>query len=280
MEQSDIDLGILSKEILSALENHGGEATSSEIREFLGVDNRSKINYRLREELEPRGLIDSHQPESGPGPIPPKELTLTDDGKRVLEEIEAEHQINRDIAERVEQLERQIEDQPQHPSSVSQSDFEALQSRVNRLEKSMQRIKTDPLFDEDFRKNLDDMRVGVIAVTDFVIDEHDAMDDLSELTAEYAEDLNLLRDETVNITADSVEPDELDQHQIGKLAMEIERVKDDPLFDDDIRLELDAVRTGALAMRDYLFEEHDAQDEIEKRADEYEDQIRLLTEED
>jgi len=67
------------------------------------------------------------------------------------------------------------------------------------------------------------------------------------------------------------------QEQIGSLAMELEDLKEDPLFQDGVRAELDAVRTGTLAIRDYLFEVQGAEDEIVERSKQYQDEIKLLS---
>jgi len=74
----DVDLDFLEKEMLAALDQHDGTATTSEIRGYLDVDSRTKINYRIKNSLVSQDLITTYQPETKPGNIPPKELTLTE----------------------------------------------------------------------------------------------------------------------------------------------------------------------------------------------------------
>lgn len=209
VDSVDADLDVLGEEMLAALEQHDGSATTSEIREYLGVDSRTKINYRITEFLTPQDLITTHQPPAKPGNIPPKELTLTEKGARVLDQLAQERELNRDAAE-----------------------------RITRLEEQVQSLREE---NQELREQLSG-RGQASTSTDDVDAEIEAL-----------------------------------QEQIGSLAMELENVKEDPLFQDGVRAELDAARTGTLAIRDYLFEVHDAEDGIVERSKQYQDDIKLLS---
>jgi len=209
VDSVDVDLDVLGQEMLAALEQHDGSATTSEIRDFLGVDSRTKINYRITESLVPQELITTHQPEAQPGNIPPKELSLTEKGARVLDQLDQERELNRDAAERITRLEEQVQ-------SLREENQE-LREQLNGHE-------------------------GASASTDELESEIESL-----------------------------------QEQVGSLVMQLEDLKEDPLFQDEIRRELDAVRTGTLAMRDLLIEEEDAQQYITQRVEDYQDEITLLS---
>jgi len=208
-----VDLDVLGEEMLLALDQHGGSATTSEIREFLGIDSHTKINYRIREVLTPQDLITTHQPDGTPGNIPPKELTLTEKGSDVVDQLEQKQGRTENIADRLTRLEEQVQslrEENQH-----------LRAQLDSQENSSP--STAPA---------------------------------SEVSEEDIESL---------------------QEQVGSLAMQLEDLKEDLLFQDEIRRELDAVRTGTLAMRDLLIEEEDAQQYITQRVEEYQDEITLLS---
>jgi len=103
-----VELDRLSIEVLEALAEHGGEATSVELRKYLGVEQRAKINYRFSEYLVPEGLIEAHQPQSDePGRYPPKEIAITDHGEEYLETLDSRGTRGQ-IAERLDRLEEQV----------------------------------------------------------------------------------------------------------------------------------------------------------------------------
>ncbi|MFD1588509.1 hypothetical protein ACFR9U_16140 [Halorientalis brevis] len=202
-EQLDVDLDVISKEMLHALEQHDGAANTSEIRKFLGIDSRTKINYRINEYLVPQGLVSTHQPDPEPGNIPAKELSITEKGEQALDQIAREAEINRDVAERIARLEEQVQSlrdenqdlreqmadtgtQQSSSTDASQSEIDDLQSQVANLAMELEDLKDDPLFQSNIRSELDAVRTGTLAMRDYLFD-NGAEDDIVELTGKYAE---------------------------------------------------------------------------------------------
>ncbi|MCF2165455.1 hypothetical protein [Halobacterium salinarum] len=213
MEQADsvdVDLDVLGEEMLAALEQHDGGATTSELREYLGVDSRTKINYRITEFLAPQDLITTHQPPAKPGDIPPKELTLTEKGARVLDQLAQERELNRDAAERITRLEEQVQSLREENQELREqlnaggatssstdeveAGIESLQEQVGSLAMKLEDVREDRIFEESVRSNIDSTRAGLLAILAFLIEEHgpDTEQRLQELTSDYLEDLDRL----------------------------------------------------------------------------------------
>lgn len=201
-------LGHWPRQILSAIGQHDGEATSSEIREFLGAENTTQINYHVTEHLERHGLVETHQPQSGPGPNAPKKFTLTEEGEKSLENLAEEQNLHQDIADRLSRLENQVaalrdenrdlREQLETGSTkssstdISDSELDAIQEQVAHLAMEIEELKDDPLFDETFREELDNFRVGTLALTDFAMNDLEEEEKIAELSAEYEEQINHL----------------------------------------------------------------------------------------
>jgi DNA-binding PadR family transcriptional regulator len=153
-------------DILRALAEHDGEATSTEIRNYLGVDGTTKLNYRVREKLEPAGYIDTHQPAREDGRIPPKIISLSETGREVLEVLDDPTETRREIADRVGRLEEQIhglreenqelrEQNERLRELVEGSDVgqignrvAALEADVDELQSTVRTLANDPLLDD------------------------------------------------------------------------------------------------------------------------------------
>jgi len=146
MAESDgalIDIDELGIDILEALIEHGGDATSTEIRKYLGIDSSTRFNYRVREYLAPEGLIETHQPEPEPGKYPPKEIALTSHGQEYLDSLGTEGKSG-GIADRLDRLEEQVDglrkenkelrDENQELKElIEQSNIELVTGRVQEL---------------------------------------------------------------------------------------------------------------------------------------------------
>ena len=101
--EESIELDRMTMKALRLLDEHGGVATTSELKNVMGLDDTDDLNYRKREYLEPAGLIETHQPKpDSPGKFPPAEWRLTEKGSGVVDELQSEETDRRDIAERVE----------------------------------------------------------------------------------------------------------------------------------------------------------------------------------
>lgn len=206
-----------SIEILAALDQHGGTATSTEVRKMTSLDDTDSVNYRVRETLVPNGLVTSHQPEGRP--LPPKELSITDRGQEALEAQEEERELNRDIAERLDRLEGRVESLQAENHDLREEnqelreqiaeletgggtpagdvdDVDGLQKQVTKLANEVEDLKDDPIFDESIRAEIDDLRSGIYAVTQFIVDEFDAKDEIDELDAEISESIDPLSDQS------------------------------------------------------------------------------------
>lgn len=68
------------------------------------------------------------------------------------------------------------------------------------------------------------------------------------------------------------------QEQIGKLAMEVENLKEDAVFDEPIRADIDYTRAGLLAVLRFLIKEHgdDTEQRLQELTDEYLDDLDEL----
>jgi len=178
----------LCMEMLVAVDQHDGVASTREIRDFIGVDNTTRTNYRIREYLEPMGLVRVMEPEFDELPVPPNELHLTDDGKEFLESVdESEQEIHRDIGERLGMVEEQLDglqeqimqvqesgvsqDSDTEKSGVDSGELEDLQKQISKIAAEVRDIKQSPLFDETIQEQLD---VGLLAsavAKEILIDE-------------------------------------------------------------------------------------------------------------
>jgi len=155
MSQSDgalVELDQTGVDILRALVQHDGTATSTELRKFLGLDSTTKFNYRVREYLAPEGLIKTHQPEPEPGGFPPKEITLTEHGKEYLEGLDSGDRNSGGIADRLDRLEEQVEGLRQENQELREenqelkemiegSDVEMVTGRVQELTDDVDRLQ-------------------------------------------------------------------------------------------------------------------------------------------
>jgi DNA-binding MarR family transcriptional regulator len=93
-------------EVLEAIYETGGEANTSEIKEYTGIEKNAIIHYRY-DRLEDAGLITTRTGEATGARVPPKVAVLTDEGK---EQIAAGLFDSEDstIVERMDRLERQF----------------------------------------------------------------------------------------------------------------------------------------------------------------------------
>lgn len=81
------ELSWQSREVLKATHRKNGVATSTEIREESSLHDNRQITYRFRETSELDGLAEIRQPPSEDGRIAPKEITLTDRGTEIADQL-------------------------------------------------------------------------------------------------------------------------------------------------------------------------------------------------
>lgn len=151
-EIDSLDQKRKSIEILQALALEGGEANTTVLRKATEFDDRHKVTYRVNEYLEPAGLVDTHQPEGDGSRVnPPKEMTLTEDGREFVETID-EQGLYGQIADRLDRLEKQVdglrqenrelrEENEELKAAIEGSDVETVTSRVKELTDDVDRLQ-------------------------------------------------------------------------------------------------------------------------------------------
>jgi len=216
-----IEIDQLGIDILKALVDHDGKADSTALREYLGLDGRSRFNYRISEYLEPEGLIETTQPEPEPGMYPPKIISLTEGGKQYLDELNNDEDASRGIAERLERIEEQVdglrkenqelreENQELRESDVSfvvdrvpelTGDVDELQSTVRNLQEALGEIQTHPVIEnENAGPGLNEIIIMANACRRVIESEFEHGDELieeqSEIVREKANKAGALFDE-------------------------------------------------------------------------------------
>jgi DNA-binding PadR family transcriptional regulator len=103
------DLDRKSQRILEAIYNHGGDAQTSEIMEYTGIEKNGIVHYRINEKLEPQGLVESHKVEDGDRPLGVKISSLTDAGNKVVGQIFEEGN-GPTLMQEMEMLRSEVED--------------------------------------------------------------------------------------------------------------------------------------------------------------------------
>lgn len=129
-DYSELDAKAL--EVLEAVFELGGEANTSEIKEYTGIRKNGIIHYRY-EKLEEAGMIETHTGEPDGNKVPPTVATLTEHAQSEIEgglfgEEEA------DIVERIDRVER---------------GFETTQDAVREMQREFQMWRFDEENDEE-----------------------------------------------------------------------------------------------------------------------------------
>jgi uncharacterized coiled-coil protein SlyX len=108
-----VDLDWKARDVLEALVENGGEATTSEVKTYTGLERNEVIKYRFGK-LSEAGLVQTYQPSSENGRPAAKVARLTDDGEALLDgddEVDLGIGVGDDdltIDERMERLEKQM----------------------------------------------------------------------------------------------------------------------------------------------------------------------------
>lgn len=213
------DLDPLSRDILRGLENCDGEAPSSEVRRVREIKDADRCNYRIREHLEPKGLIETEQPVSEGGRPPAKILTLTEKGKEVLDANDGTQSDK--VAERLERLEEQVdglrqenlelrEENEELKAVIEGSDVErvvgrvqeltddvdALQATTSNLRDALGGLNSDPVVgNETAQKNINTGLILGNALRELAVEEFGeerVMGFISEKQEKFAEEGELI----------------------------------------------------------------------------------------
>lgn len=216
-----VEVDNLCEEILEGVAQHGGTATSTQVRKLLGIDSTTRFNYRIREKLVPEGLVETRQPDPSPGEFPPKEITLTDHGKDYLESLDSQGRFGDDLAARLERLEEQVDSLRQEnrelreeneelkavieQSNVEQiigrvreltDDVDSLQARVSDWEGTLGDLQSDPVIEnETARKNINTGLILGNALRELAVEEYGedrVMDLVSEKQEKFGEEGELI----------------------------------------------------------------------------------------
>lgn len=188
------DLDRQSEAILYAindLEDNADVVETPDIRDLINLEGRS-ILYRIDRYLEPHGLVETEQPVSEGGPAPPKRIWLTDDGREFISLLEdgLGNEIATGAGERIARLEDHLEGLQSEIISLKETvdaledgsvgggqgggdvDQDRVQQQISEIVMDLKEIREDPLLNDDnFRRQLDISRLGVLAFRDLLEDE-------------------------------------------------------------------------------------------------------------
>lgn len=105
---SAYDLDDMAKAILEAIYHHGGQADTSEIKEYTGFSDNSKLSYRRDKHLEPKGFVETEVVDKG-DTLTITEWTLTEKGEKAVDR-EMTKQDTPPLANRVDELREIVSD--------------------------------------------------------------------------------------------------------------------------------------------------------------------------
>jgi DNA-binding PadR family transcriptional regulator len=102
------DLDSKAKLILEAIYQNGGEADTSDIKSYTGIEKSGVVHYRLDEKLEPDGYVETRKVDRDGSALGVKMSELTSKGRNAVGEILDEDSAT-NLSERVEALRREVE---------------------------------------------------------------------------------------------------------------------------------------------------------------------------
>jgi uncharacterized protein YdcH (DUF465 family) len=131
-------------EILRAIAENDGEATTSEISALTGIENNDQILYRFRTKLKPAGLVEVTHPEYDGNAIRAKTATLTDAGWDAIDRLDEDSDDENipHLSDRLDQLDAR---------------FTQIETRLDSLSEHIQRIEDT---DEEHEKEIEALKDG------------------------------------------------------------------------------------------------------------------------
>lgn len=198
-----------TEEILWALTELDNPTTTSEIREATGLENTDIINYRLQQKLEPHGIVELQQPLADDGRSLPKEVSLTEDGEAIAEEVADRRgdQMSVDgtltaLSDSVDQLNSRITQLEQRLEGTNSSEVsgeieglreeqESLQEQVSNLAMRFTEIDQSQYggLSEDVVEEIEAMRVAIRGLREFVVEDLEREQELKAQVQSAAEDI-------------------------------------------------------------------------------------------
>ena len=104
---AELDLDAKGFDVLEAIYELGGEATTSEVKEYTGIEKNAIIHYRF-DKLEEQGLVEMGVGEATGNRLPPKVAQLTENGgERIAAGLFSDEQPT--IVDRMDRLERKFD---------------------------------------------------------------------------------------------------------------------------------------------------------------------------
>lgn len=194
-ENSDVDLGWRSQAILAAIHEHGGTANTREIRDATGIEDGTKVPYRMKNKLPTAGLIEIERPGlDDRGRTLPMEATLTESGERLAKRIvEAEDEdrlanmsdYTEQLEAKVNQLETRIEELEDAGSRPDEQD--ALGETVEQFTTSKYGA-----WSEEGIQQFTELLFGMLALRNYLLEENDlTRDELNERKTEAQDALEI-----------------------------------------------------------------------------------------
>lgn len=198
MSTADLDLDWQSQEIIRTLFEHEQTLTSTQVRETTPIDDNRKILYRIENKLAPADLVTVTQPATNGASVAPKEITLTDAGQelgqQILEARDEDFTVE-DIPAQLEQLTATVESLDSRLSEVeSQLDEESRSNDTDRTESigeigaAVAAFENESFgaWDESEREEYELIRAGMLALRDIVMDELEySADEVEELVEQH-----------------------------------------------------------------------------------------------
>lgn len=132
-----------SQTILRILRARGTDVTTRDLREHLGEDDNKIVTYRMNQHLGPAGLVAKSREEEWYSGLPPTALwSITDEGRRWLEEHDDEITNAVDLADALEEIQHvregvdTFDERLKHLEEKFRRRTETLEDHVDRIRRN------------------------------------------------------------------------------------------------------------------------------------------------
>jgi len=198
-DQSDTEFNELSwqsREVLKAAHQRDGTATTTQIREGSSLHDNRQITYRFKETSELDGLAEMRQLPSEDAGIAPKEISLTERGAEVAEQLLNSDDQNLSLEYLAAQIEHIREDldgieqrigaaQGTENGGGNGADTDQLQEQISSLAMTVSEIESESLggWSEQEQEKYELLWEGFGALTQYLTEQVDP--DVDEPVAGY-----------------------------------------------------------------------------------------------